>query len=82
MHSRPDASRMSRRAWTALVGAAPLLGQVTQKTAPQGSPKPAPPAATPEQKIQKAMADVKQVSDRLAQLEVPMNLEPAFAFRP
>ena len=72
--------RMSRREWTALVGTA--VGQVTQKTPPEGAPKPAPATATPAQRMQKAMADVKEVSDRLQQLEVPMNIEPAFAFRP
>jgi hypothetical protein len=82
MHSRHGASRLTRREWTALVGASPLLGQVTQKTPPEGAPKPAPASATPEQRTQKAVADVKQVSDRLAQLEVPMDIEPAFAFRP
>lgn len=82
MHPRADASRMTRRQCTALLGASPLLGQVTQKTPPQGAPKPAPPTATPAQKRQKAIADVKQVSDRLAQLELPMDVEPAFAFRP
>jgi hypothetical protein len=82
MHSRPEAPRITRRSWTALMGVSPLLGQITQKTPPEGAPKPAAPNATPEQRMQKAMADVKQVSDRLAQLEVPMDIEPAFAFRP
>lgn len=76
------AARITRRDWTALVSASPLLAQITQKTPPQGIPAPAPPAATPEQKLQKAVADVHQLSQRLAQIEVPMNIEPAFAFRP
>jgi hypothetical protein len=74
--------RITRRQVTALFGAVPLAVQVTQKTPPQGAPAPATPGATPEQKLQKAFADVHQVSDRLAQLEVPMDIEPAFAFRP
>lgn len=73
---------MTRRQWAALAAASPVLAQVTQKTPPEGAPKPAAPAATPEERRHKAMADVKNVSDRLAQLEVPMNVEPAFAFRP
>lgn len=71
---------MTRREWTALVGATPLLGQVTSKP-PQGAPAPAPPSATPEEKLKKAYADIRTVSDRLSQLEVPMNVEPAFAFK-
>jgi hypothetical protein len=71
---------MTRREWTALIGAAPLLGQVTSKP-PQGAPAPAPPSATPEEKLKKAYADIRSVSDRLSHLEVPMNVEPAFAFK-
>jgi hypothetical protein len=82
MPPRAEAPRITRRSWTALIGVSPLLGQVTQKTPPEGAPTPAAPDATPEQRMQKAMADVKQVSDRLAELEVPMDIEPAFAFRP
>jgi hypothetical protein len=59
----------------------PLASQVTSKTPPAGSPVPAPPAATPEAKLQKAYADVREVSIRLSQLEVPMAVEPAFAFK-
>ena len=80
---------MTRRQWTvglttaaAAVGAAPLTPQVTSKAPPQGVPAPAPPSATPEQKLQKAYADVRETSQRLAKIEVPMNVEPAFAFRP
>ena len=77
---RTSSTRLTRREWTALIGAAPLLGQVTSKP-PQGSPAPAPPSATPEEKLKKAYADIRSVSDRLSQLEVPMNVEPAFAFK-
>lgn len=79
---------MTRRQMAVLLGAAPLLAQVPQKTPPQAtapplaSPAPAPPGATPEQKRQKAFTDVHQLSDRLAQIELPMDIEPAFAFRP
>lgn len=73
---------MTRREWTALLAAAPVAAQVTSKTPPQGSPAPPPPGADPEQKRQKAFTDVRKVSERLSQIEVPMNIEPAFAFRP
>lgn len=73
---------MTRRQVAALLGASPLLAQVTQKIPPQAAPAPAPPNATPEQKVEKALADVHEASARLAQIELPMNIEPAFAFRP
>jgi len=60
---------LSRRAWTLLFTSIPLLAQ-------------APPVAnTTEEKMQKAIADVRSVSDRLAQTDVPMDVEPAFVFR-
>jgi hypothetical protein len=74
--------RITRRQWTALFGAAPLIAQVTSKVPPQGVPAPPQQPARPEQKLQKAYADVRQASERLAQIELPMNVEPAFAFRP
>ncbi len=80
-------ARISRRRVAALLAAAPLAAQVTsppttQKIPPLGAPTPASPAATPEQKLQKAYDDIRQVSARLSKLEVPMNVEPAFAFKP
>ena len=77
---------MTRRHVTALIGGAPLLAQVTppttQKAPPLGAPTPAPASATPEQKLLKAKEDVRQTSERLSKLEVAMDEEPAFAFRP
>ena len=73
---------MTRRQMAMLVAAAPLAAQVTSKVPPQGTPAPSPPAATPQEKLQKAYADIRAVSDRLSKMEVPMDLEPAFAFRP
>jgi len=32
--------------------------------------------------MQKAYADVRKVSEQLSKIEVPMNVEPAFSFRP
>lgn len=77
-----NSRRITRREWTMLLAAAPAAAQVTSKTPPQGSPAPPPPGAAPEQKRQKAFDDVRKVSERLSQMEVPMNIEPAFAFRP
>ena len=77
-------ARVSRRTWTkglaGALGVAPALTQVTQKVPPTGVPAP-PAPATPEQRLQKAYADVHAVSVQLSQIEVPMNIEPAFAFR-
>jgi hypothetical protein len=74
--------RITRRQWTALVSAAPLLGQATSEVPPQGAPAPVPSSATPQQKLQKAYADVGQIRDRLSKIQVPMNVEPAFTFKP
>lgn len=77
---RSSSARFTRREWTALLGVSPLLAQVTSKP-PEGAPAPAPASATPEEKLKKAYADVRTVSDRLSQLPVPMDIEPAFAFK-
>ncbi len=78
---------ITRRGLAALLGAIPLAAQVatppvTQKTPPLGAPAPSPGAANPEEKLKKATEDVRKVSARLAQLEVPMDTEPAFVFKP
>ena len=80
-------THISRRRVAAFLVATPLAAQVaspptTQKVPPLGTPTPAPPAATPEEKLQKAYDDVRRISERLSKLEVPMNVEPAFAFKP
>jgi hypothetical protein len=72
--------RMTRRHWTALISATPLFAQVTSKP-PQGAPAPAPSSATPEEKLKKAYADVREISERLSRIDVPMNVEPAFVFK-
>ncbi len=80
------ASGLNRREWTKRVAvglaAVPVAAQVAQKNPPQGAPAPATPAATPEERMQKAQADIRSVSDQLSKLEVPMDVEPAFAFHP
>jgi hypothetical protein len=57
---------ISRRTWTLLLAALPAFAQEKK----------------PEDKRQKANDDVRGVSERLAQTEVPMSVEPAFIFRP
>lgn len=83
-------SGLNRRQWTkrlaVSVAAAPALSevtwaQVTQKVPPQGAPAPAPTAATPDERLQKASADIRAVSEKLSKLEVPMDVEPAYSFR-
>jgi hypothetical protein len=80
----PDES-LNRREWSkriaAALAAAPLCAQVPQKVPPVGVPASPSPSATPQQKLQKAYADIRAVSDQLSKLEVPMDIEPAFAFR-
>jgi hypothetical protein len=60
--------RLTRRHWVMFVGAAPLLAQTPQAV------------ATPEQRTAKAKNDVREVSDKLAALSVPMDIEPSFRF--
>ena len=60
--------QLNRRRWFWVMGTAPLLAQTPT------------PLVTPEQRIQKAKDDVRQVSDKLAAIEVPMDIEPSFRF--
>ncbi len=72
--------RLTRRTWAALLAVVPLAAQVS--STPQNPPPlSAPIADTPEQRTAKAAAEVRKVSDRLVQTEVPMGVEPAFSFR-
>lgn len=73
-------SRLTRRSWGALVAGAPLIAHVAAQQ-PPSSPLAGPEAASPEQRLAKATDDIRKVSDRLAQTEVPMQVEPAFLFR-
>ena len=84
---RASAPPLTRRQVAVLVAASPLAAsplalQVTSTVPPQGAPAPPTQPATPQERIQKAYADVRKISDQLAKLEVPTSLEPAFAFRP
>lgn len=75
-------SRLTRRQWSTLVACSPLAAQVTSTVPPTGTPSPPAPPATPDQRMQKASADVRKASEQLAAIEVAMNVEPAFSFRP
>lgn len=71
---------LTRRSWATLLAAAPLAAQAA--STPQNPPPVSAPAtATPEDKMSKAVQDVRKVSDRLAQTEVAMSIEPAICFR-
>jgi hypothetical protein len=75
-------SKLTRRAVVSvLAAAAPVAAQVTSPVPPKGVPE-VPPSGSVADDLQKAVANVKQASDRLASLSVPTALEPAFAFRP
>lgn len=72
----PGTRALSRRQIAiGLTAALPLSAQLA---APPTTPAPADPAA----RLSKAVGSVREVSERLAQIEVPMNVEPAFLFRP
>jgi hypothetical protein len=63
----------------AALAAAPLL-PVTLQANPQQATPTVP--AQPEDPLQKAHEQVRGVGERLRKVEIPMDLEPAFVFRP
>lgn len=63
----------------AALAAMPVAAQQPSTVPPKGVPV-VPPAATASADLQKAFDDVKQASGRLASIQIPMALEPAFAF--
>jgi hypothetical protein len=66
---------VSRREWTAGLIAVPLVAQVAS------TPPKTPPETAAEPAGKSALDDVRQVGEKLAQIEVPMSVEPAFSFR-
>jgi hypothetical protein len=74
----PNQMKLTRRNWAALLAAGPLVAPLIAQVS---SAPPTLPATTPDQRSAKAVDDVRKVSDRLAQTEVPMTVEPAFSFR-
>ena len=75
-------TEMTRRVWATLIAATPAIAQVTSHIPPEGAPTASPSAATPEAKLEKANADVRQVKDRLSKIDLPMTIEPSFLFKP
>lgn len=63
--------RFTRREWAILFGTAPLAAEMAQSPATESNAN----------GLEKAIADVHKVSERLSKLEVPMNVEPAFQFK-
>ena len=72
---------LTRRSWAAALAAAPLVAAQVASTPQNPPPLAAPAVGSPEQRAAKAAEDVHKVSDRLAQTEVPIGIEPAFSFR-
>jgi hypothetical protein len=66
--------RFTRREFAALAAVAPLAAQSVSQT-PQTAPVP-----PPDAELQQAVANVRNTSKQLSQIEVPMALEPAFSF--
>ena len=62
---------LTRRQWGALLGASPLLTRAAAQI---------PPVPATQQKSEKPDAEVREISQRLAEIEVPMDVEPAFRF--
>ena len=57
-----------------------VLGSAAGAAAALAAPQQ--PASNPEQELQAARARMKTASDALAGQKVPMNVEPAFQFKP
>jgi hypothetical protein len=68
IYNDPMPFQLSRRRWFWLMGSTPLLAQTPAPVVPAGPPS------------QKARDEIRQVSEKLAAIEVPMNVEPAFRF--
>jgi len=84
-------ARLTRRKFAALAAAVPAAAQAGKKNRPggdrsgaestQGAATPAASAATADASLQKAYASVQKHSERLAQIDLAMDVEPAFVFR-
>jgi hypothetical protein len=68
-------SRFTRRELAALLSVSPLLAQNVPPTPAQPKAEAAPTSP------QKAAEDVRQTSEKLRALSVPMDVEPAFSFK-
>ncbi|HMF76512.1 MAG TPA: hypothetical protein VK604_12690 [Bryobacteraceae bacterium] len=64
---------LTRREWSTLFAAAPLVAQTSVQV---------PAATAPAETAAKAVADVQQTRQKLAEIQVPMSVEPSFRFVP
>jgi hypothetical protein len=71
-----SSTKMTRRQIAMALTAVPALAQTTPPSTATG------PAPQPVSSLEKAQGDVREVSERLRKIEIPMDLEPAFTFRP
>ncbi|MGC2661546.1 MAG: hypothetical protein WA324_26630 [Bryobacteraceae bacterium] len=81
MGSAGNNGGQTRRQWIAFAGAATVASAQTIQNTPPPIPDRAPIASTPEAMMQKAEADVREAGQKLAAIEVPISIEPAFLFR-
>jgi hypothetical protein len=73
-------SRMTRRQWTVLLGAAPLAATSMAGQAPAHALGNEPPDKQ-DDASKKPSARQRSTSEKLSKIEVPMDLEPAFSFK-
>ncbi len=85
-------ARLTRRKFAALAAAVPAAAQAGKKnrpggdrsgaeSTPAGVSAPVPSMVTADASLQKAYASVQKNSERLAQIDLGMDVEPAFVFR-
>jgi len=77
-----SSAAFTRRHMLAAIAVTPAVAQITSPVPPQGTPAPAPPSAPPNEKLQKAYDDIRETSRHLSAIDVAMNIEPAFTFKP
>lgn len=73
--------KVSRREWAALLAVAPALSQVTSTVPPQAAGASAAKGKSRQAIRDEALDGVRKASQRLSEIEVPMDVEPAFSFR-
>lgn len=73
---------LSRRAVLSGIAAGPALLAETAAAQTQTAATPIPPTASESSVSDKALSDLRRASATLSKLAVPMDLEPAFVFRP
>ncbi len=75
-------SKMTRRQIAAALVAVPAVTAKAASAQPPAAPQATSPATQPNaDSLAKAQDQVREVSERLRKVEIPMALEPAFTFR-